>query len=78
VKEWLASSRIPASSQRMTLSGLVIVGEMQVIVPLIAALVFGLASVLPVTLDSAACILGPDNVLKVPFIPTHIVPQTGC
>jgi hypothetical protein len=48
-------------------SGLVIVGTMQIIVPLVAALMLDVVSLSAVIFDPAACILGTKNISKVFF-----------
>jgi hypothetical protein len=50
-REWLDSSHALASSLRTTSGGLVVVGAMQIIVPLTAALVFIAVPILAVVLN---------------------------
>jgi hypothetical protein len=55
--------------------GLVIVRVVQVIVPLIAALVLDSMPIFVVTLDSGVHVLSADNMLKVSFVSTSTMPQ---
>jgi hypothetical protein len=56
---------------------LVIVGVMQIIVPIIAALALDMISILVEVLDLATCILGLKNVPKVFIALTLAVLQPG-
>jgi hypothetical protein len=51
MREWLDPSHVQASSRRMTSSGLVIVGAMEIMAPLIAALVIDIISILATVLN---------------------------
>jgi hypothetical protein len=55
--------------------GLVIVGAMQIIVPLIVVLMHDSIPVLDVVLDPNTCILGMKDVSKVPFASTLVMLQ---
>jgi hypothetical protein len=64
MRERLDSSCITASSQRMTSGGLVIVGTMEIIVPLIVVLAIGMISILATILNPVASIHSMKKVLK--------------
>jgi hypothetical protein len=69
--------RVLTSSQRTTSGGLIIVGVMEIIVPLIAVVALDAVLVLVVILDPDACILGMINVLNVSFALTLVVLHLG-
>jgi hypothetical protein len=56
--EWLDPWCIIASSQRTMLGGLVIVGDMEIIAPLIAVLALDVIYVMAMILDPAVSVLG--------------------
>jgi hypothetical protein len=74
VREWIDPSHVLASSRRATLSGLVVVGAMEMIVPLIVVLTLDAIPVLAMVHDLATSILGTKNVPKVFFILTLVLP----
>jgi hypothetical protein len=57
--------------------GLVIVGAMQIKVPLIVALALDSIPVLAMLLHLIACITGTKNISMVSFVPTLVVLQLG-
>jgi hypothetical protein len=65
MREKRDSSLIVASCRRTTSGRLVLVGAMEIIVPLIVAHVIGPVCVSVTVLDLIACVLGTKNVLKV-------------
>jgi hypothetical protein len=75
MREQFDFSHVPASSRRAMSGRLVIVGIMQIIVPLVAVLVLDSVLILATVLDPTACILGMNDVLKVSFTPTLVVLQ---
>jgi hypothetical protein len=63
--ESLDPSWIMTSRRRTTSGGLVVVGAMEIIVPLIAALAIDAIPIFATVLNSTVSILGMKNVLKV-------------
>jgi hypothetical protein len=56
---------------------LVIVGAMQIMVPLIVVLALDSIPVLAMLLHPIACIIGMKNISMVSFVPTLVVLQLG-